>query len=511
MAKYLRASMILGVAAMLAGCGGGGGSSSSSSEPAPSSSASTSSSATTPSSSSSVAPREVNISFWTAFGQTPLEAAQKAAKDFSKIIKEQTGDIVNIDITYGGGYDEIRTKIEQGFAVGNIPTMSIAYPDHVANYLGQSKNYVYNIQPFMDDPDIGFCTQPYLGDSDLYDADDFVEAYLDEGRHYKYEGTYSMPLMKSSEILFYNYDAMLLAIAAMPDNFLPDAPRSSPEDFLAAIDWDEFMQLCQFIKDHKNQILDTLEVPCQYDSDGNFFVSEMFQNNIPYGSIGPDGVGRIDFESGDARANTEKMVNKLKGYVDAGLLTTKGVTGQYGSYDFAACKSVFVIGSSGGAGYNEPAGDIFKPAVARVPAFNKANPLYVTQGPTMTFLRNPTLSDEVNDLRASYAWQFAKYITNPAVNVYLCVWGSEGYVPVRYSAYEDSKYQSFLSQGEFTAQSAQVLINEIDGKFISSDVFVGSAELRDKVGGVLTQVFSGDKDTTTAITDMILYVKTFLK
>lgn len=503
MAKSIRATLILGIAALLASCAA----------PAASSEPASSAPGSQPSSSSSAAGgRDVYISFWTPFGQTNLDAARKAASDFSAIIKAQTGDNVTVDVTYGGGYDEIRDKIEKGFGVGNVPTMSIAYPDHVANYLGIQQDYVYDLEKFMNDPKIGFTKQSYLGDSAAYDEDDFVEAYLDEGRHYKYEGMYSMPLMKSSEILFYNYDAMLLTIAAMPDTFLPDAPRSSPEDLLGSLDWDEFMSLCRFIKENKNKILDTLEVPCQYDSDANLFISEMFQNNIPYATIGGDGVGHIDFEDGAARTAAEAMVNKLKGYVDEGLLTTKDVNdGQYGSYDFSAQKSMFTIGSSGGTGYNEPEGDAFVPAVCRVPAFNKNNPLYVTQGPTMTILRNPSLSDEVNQLRAEYAWQFAKYITNPSVNVYLCIWGSEGYVPVRYSAYADSKYQMFLNEGEFIAQGANVLITEIEGRFITPDVFVGSPTLRNKVGGIITQVFSGLKDTTSAFTDAIDQAKKAIK
>lgn len=453
---------------------------------------------------------KVEISFWTPFGQTPLEATQAKAEEFSQKVLEETGVEVTVDVSYQGAYDDLRGKISQGFATANVPTMAIAYPDHVATYLGQSEDFVYEISSFFDDPDVGFGTQDYLGDSDEYDESDILEAYLDEGTHYSLPGTYSFPLMKSSEVLYYNRDAVESIIGQIPNDFLPGASRASAADFINSLSWDDLISVGEYALEHKNTILDTIENPIWYDSDDNLFISKMYQNGIDFTSIDASGKGVIEFETGEARTKTEKMVNSLAAAAKKGVLTTKGVKGTYGSNSFSEGKCIFEIGSSGGAGYTAPSGGAFNFDVAAVPASND-NPLYVSQGPTMAFLRNPGLSDAQNDINVYYAWQFAKFLTNPDTNVYLCTYGSEGYVPVRYSAYETREYQQFLREGETIASTAKVLLNEIDGNFLNTDVFIGSAELRKQGGGILTQVFKGLKDTTTAISDAIEYAKTFIK
>ena len=157
-----------------------------------------------------------------------------------------------------------------------------------------------------------------------------------------------------------------------------------------------------------------------------------------------------------------------------------------------------------------PDADAFSVGVVRVPASNN-NPLYVSQGPTMTFLKSTRISDEENDLKMKYAWQFAKFLTNPDNNVYLCVYGSEGYLPVRYSAYGTNAFTTFLEEGEIYADSANVLINDIDGHYLNTDVFVGSAQLRVQIGGALTQTLKGIKPAAQALGDAIATAKTYFK
>ena len=453
----------------------------------------------------------VSFSFWTTFGQKNKEAVEKAAKDFTKIVKEKEGVDVDITITYEGGYSDIENKIETGFAAGNIPTMAIAYPDHVANYLHNSDgSFVYNIEDYINDPNIGFGKQTYLGDTSsngktAYDSDDFVTTFLDEGTHYAKEGIYSLPLMKSSEVMFYNKSAVSNAMKIYKPDMLSN---DDVDDFIANMSWDELLELAEVAKNNKDKVLSTMETPIWYDSDTNFMISKMYQNGIAYSSIGSDGKGRIDFESGENRTKTEALVNELKQNYDDGLLTTKGVEGTYGSDAFKNGRVIFEVGSSGGTGYNMPEGENFEVGVVKVPASND-NPLYVTQGPTMTFLRSSANSDEENDAKMYYAWQFAKYLTNPDVNVYLCVYGSEGYLPVRYSAYETNNYLTFMEEGEIYADSASVLINDIDGHYLNTDVFVGSAQLREQTGGILMQVFKNIKtDVAQAIDDAIATAKT---
>lgn len=493
------------VLTLLASCTATSSGDTSSSSGSAASSSGTVSSSSGAASSSASSGTTVSFNFWTTFGQTATAAVEKLAADFSEIILEQEGVTVNITVSYQGAYDDVKNKITQGFSAGNVPTMAIAYPDHVAAYLDANPNYVYKLDDYMDSETIGFNTQSYLGD-DGCTKDDIIGAYLDEGCQYALEGYYSMPLMKSSEVLYYNADAVELG---MQD--YDAAQDMSVEAFLNSLTFPELLEFGQYCLDNKEDILNTMEHAIWYDSDSNFFITQMYQRGIGYSSIDESGNGIIDFESGANRTAAEAMVTELKKYSDSGCLTTKGAQGTYGSDAFTTGEVIFEIGSSGGAGYNAPTGGTFDFGVAKVPSYAKDdNALYVSQGPTLAFLRNPSLSDEENDLRMKYAWQFAKFMTNADNNTYMCVSGSEGYTPVRYSAQETSTYQQYLSSGEIYGLTADVLLNDIDGAYYNTATFPGSSNLRDQVGGILTTVFTDTKDVTTAFDDAISTAKTYM-
>ncbi len=447
----------------------------------------------------------IEVPFWTTFGQKNLEALKKKAADFSTLIEKNTGKKVTINVTYEGGYDEVRDKVTNGFSAGNVPTMAIAYPDHVANYLAnepKAGDYVYNIESYMNDAEIGFGKQKFLGDT--AGIDDFVEAFIDEGTHYIQKGTYSLPFMKSSEVMFYNFDAVKAGMTTYKvGDEKYDQIRASDDKikkYLSTMTWDELLDFSKHCLANKSTVLDTMKQPIWYDSDSNLFISKMFQEKIPYCSIGSDSKGIIGFESGENRTKAEAFVTSLVTARREGLITTKGVENTYGSDSFTHGESIFEIGSSGGTGYTMPEGGSFEVGVTRVPASNN-NPLYVSQGPTITFLKNPAKSKEENDQRMKYAWQFAKYITNPDSNVYLCIYGSEGYLPVRYSSYETPEFFEFLDGGEIYADTARVLIDDINGRYFNAPVFKGSAGLRDQCGGIITGALLGDKGTVTQLFD----------
>lgn len=484
--------------------------------PAASSEASSSSASSSASSSSSsiVSSSEeikaVTVSFWHTFGQKNGEALANSASKFSALVKENLGIDLTIDLSYLGGYDDVYNNLMDKLSTGDQPTMAIAYPDHVASYIAAEGNddgrFVVNLDDLIDDEEIGLGKQAWVGDigadGTVYDEDDLVETYIDEGRHFKKEGTYTFPFMKSSEVLFYNLEATVRAFKGWKPTI---TSADGVQEYMNTISWDEFMDLCEYVNDNKATVLDSIKSPLYYDSDGNFFISKMFQNEIPYSSINPTtGLGVVDFESGQARTDAEAMVKDLKGQFDRGTLLTKGTEGTYGSDSFKNGESVFTVGSTGGTGYNMPSGDVFTVGVCPVPASND-NPLYVTQGPSLTFFHSKKISEAQDEAAVKLAWMFAKYLTNPEANVYQCVYGSEGYSPVRYSAYETEEYQEFIADDDdIFAKTGRLLINVIDGNYFNTSIFPGSAELRDQAGGILTKVFAkkglSDEDLDAFIT-----------
>lgn len=444
----------------------------------------------------------VKIKFWHTFGQTVVDALNSKINDFTDLIKEHDGLDVEIILEYQGSYDDIKGKISKGFAVDNIPTIAVAYPDHVADYLQEGKasgkDYVVNLDQFINDETIGFGKEAWLGDT--HDETDFIEDFYSEGQNYIEEGTYTLPYMKSTEVMFYNINLLTSAMEIYKPEF--ENSEAKIVEYMSTISWDEFMELCQVIYDNSDSISNMLEVPAYYDSDANFFITKMYQNEIPFASIN-DQKGQIDFGEGQALEQTVALLEDIRSAHKGGLITTKGIVNKYGSDYFTNEKCIFSIGSSGGAGYNFPQAEAFDLGICRVPASND-NPIYVTQGPTLTMFNNASLSKEKNLETLTCAWKFLKYITNGQVNAELCVNGSEGYVPVRYSAYETELFQTFMEEGEKYAQCYNVVLNDINsgGGYLVTPTFKGSATLREECGSMLTAVLnSSDPNEIPSLVD----------
>ena len=446
---------------------------------------------------------KVTVKFWHTFGQTVVDGLKSKINDFKKAVKENDGIDVEVDLKYQGAYEDIAKLINDGYSVNNIPTMAVAYPDNVSDYIDIGKSagddFVVNLDKFIEDDKVGFGKEAWLGDEE--DEDDFVEDFYDEGSQYSVPGTYSLPFLKSTEIMFYNVD-MLVDIMR---GFKPELNNSKTliKEYMAKISWDEFVSLCSYTKQHMSEISNMLEVPMWYDSDANYIITKMFQNDVPYSSVNKiTGKGSIDFESGEALNGVIDLLDEARVNYANGLFTTKGIKNTYGSDFFTNEKCVFSIGSSGGSGYNFPQADAFELGVCRVPADNN-KAIYVSQGPTLTMFNDRGLSKEQNDLNQLYAWKFMKYITNGRVNAEICVNGSEGYVPVRYSAYETKFFQEFMEEGERYAMCYKVVVNDVNkgGGYLVSAAFKGSATLRKECGTMLTAALTAaNKD---ALADLV--------
>lgn len=440
--------------------------------------------------------KSVKVYFWHTFGQNIVTQLEDKIQSFEKIIKENEDFDVSIELKYQGGYSDILSIINKSFAAGNTPTIAVAYPDHVADYLSHEsfdEEYVYNMANLIHDEKIGYGKNSYLGDDK--DETDIVDAFFEESKAYLKDGIYSLPFMKSSEVLIYNKDIVNKQLLKAYDSSI-----TNYDEYMSNLTWDEFINLLRFVKkdiDNGGKICGTnTEVPLIYDSDSNLFITKCMQKNIPFISI-KDGNGSLDFDNDEAKA----MVEELKGYYDEGLLKTKGSNeNQYGSYDFTEGKCLFTVGSSGGAGYNDPGEASFNVGVVKVPYENN-NPLYVSQGPTLTLLKSKGVSDEVNELRKEYAWKFLKYITNTENNADICYLGTEGYVPVRKSSYTFDYFEEFLNGDEFISKSCNVVVNDINGKYFTTPAFKGSSTARDQVGGIIANVFLGKYDVERAFSE----------
>ena len=455
-------------------------------------------------------PEKPKIEFWHTFGSQTQVALEKVAKDFSDIVKREQGIDVTINLTYQGDYKDIKSKIVKGLPAGNTPTIAVAYPDHVADYIKNEGNedgkFVYNLEDYFNHANIGFGKQDYYGE--VKSKADFVDSFIDEGTHYTKTGTYSLPFMKSSEALFYNRDDLTKAYKLWKGN---DKTESQAIAWLKGASWDDegddesFMDFCRFCGEHMSEIRNTYECILFYDSDANLIISKMYQEGIKYTSI-ENGKGKIDFEEASEKAKVTAYLDGLKALKDANVLLTKGCVNKYGSDYFTKYQCMFTVGSTGGTGYNDP-GTTFTPGVCKVPA-SKNTPLYVTQGPTLTFLKNSSYSKETNDDMMKWAWQFAKYLTSADVNTYMCIYGSQGYLPVTYNSYETRQFQEAMDDTDnLAANTYKMMIDEIDGHYLNTPVFSGCATLRDQMEGAVKKVLLGTASSEDAVNDAISATK----
>ena len=459
------------------------------------------------STSSSSSGNDVEIVFWHTFGQGIIDKVQQKCTEFSKLIKENEGVNVNVQCTYQGGYTDLLSKINKGYSVGNTPTISVAYPDHVAEYLNLGDDFVVNLDKYIDDPDLTFGSDSYLDDS-IAGTSDFIPAFFQEGSNYIKEGTYSMPFLKSTELMFYNKNVVENLLAPKYKE-----PSQTVSQFMNTLTWTTFMQMCQ---DVRNDIDDNnggtygtaLQVPAAYDSDSNLFITQLYQRNIPYLEY-QDGKGVLSFDNQQAR----DMVSEFKesfGNINGteALFWTSGSNGnKYGSDSFKQGQVLFSIGSSGGSGYQDP-GVSFKADVCPVPAYDLDRANYITQGPTLAIFNNNGLSDAKNEIATKYAWKLLKYLTSTDVNVDMCL-ASQGYVPVRSSSYDSETYLEYLeAAGEDLGPSAaKVVIDSINGRYFNTAVFKGSAYAREQVGGIVTSVLLGKYSVDQAFSNAISQIK----
>ena len=445
----------------------------------------------------------IKINFWHTFGDKAETALEGKVAKFVELVKANENVDVEVSLSYQGAYKDMPKKVMTGIAGGDMPNIAIAYPDHVADYMdfegGNEGKYVVNFDKYLNDPALTFGTDKYLGDTE--NEEDMVKSYMDEGRQMPRKGTYLIPLMKSTEIMCYNLDAVKIAMKYAH----PEVPTDKVKEFMKTISWEELLDIADAAYQHKGEISSKLDYPIYYDSDSNLFITDLYQNNVAYSSVDSSGKGAIDFEQADELAKAKALVQSLKSARDDHLLTTKGVEGTYASNNFKEVKTIFSIGSTGGTGYTIPDAGLFDVAFARVPTMGGESGRigYVSQGPSVCFLNDPTLSAEQNEATLKYSWKLIKYLTSKQVNVSLCVTGSEGYSPVRKSCYTTETYSDFLENGESYAEAALVTQNDINGRYLNTAVFTGSATLRTEVGSLITNVLNGKSSIDDAFATAI--------
>jgi len=387
---------------------------------------------------------DVTIRFYHTMGSNLTTVLDAYIAEFNAIYPN-----IHIEYTSVGGYDDVRDQIATEITVGAQPNIAYCYPDHVAMY-----NLAMAVQPLDE-----LIAHPTMGLTQEQIAD-FIPGYYAEGQQFGDGKMYTMPLSKSTEVLYYNKTFFEQNNIAVPTT------------------WDELETVCAQIK-----AIDPASIPLGYDSEANWFITMCEQQKSPYTSATEP---HFLFDNDENKA----FIKRFNDWYNKGYVTTQTLYGAYTSGLFTAetgTKSYMSIGSSAGATYQRPAavnGEYpFEVGISTIPQADVNNKKVISQGPSVCIFKKS------NPQEVIASWLFVKFLTT-TVEFQAEFSMASGYVPVLKSVAEHPVYADFIASadgGDFiSALSAKVCLEQADA-YYTSPAFNGSSEARDQVGNIITK------------------------
>ena len=411
---------------------------------------------------------EITITFYHTMGANLREVLEAYIVEFNKIYPN-----IKIEHEQVGGYDDVREQIATQLTAGEEPNIAYCYPDHVAMYnISKSVVTLDNLIASDIEQERADGSTEVLGLTDEQIAD-FITGYYEEGKQFGDDKMYTLPLSKSTEVLYYN------------KTFFDEHGLKVPTT------WDEMEALCKKIKE-----IDPDSIPLGYDSEANWFITMCEQLGTDYTSATGD---HYLFDNDENKA----FVKEFREWYQKGYLTTQTLYGAYTSGLFTAetgTKSYMSIGSSAGASHQRPAAGNdgtypFEVGIATIPQVDVENPKAISQGPSLCIFQK----EDPQEVVAS--WLFVKFLTtNVEFQAEFSI--ASGYVPVLKSVAENPVYKAFLEKADggnqITALSAKVCMQQ-ESAYYTSPAFNGSSTARDEVGALMTKCLSSKTDDVDAL------------
>ncbi len=408
----------------------------------------------------------VTINFYHTMGENLSTVLDAYIVEFNKLFPN-----ITIEHEQVGGYDDVRDQINTEINVGGQPNIAYCYPDHVAVY--NIAGAVVTLDQFIEstievtDAD-GNKTVLGLTQEQI---DDFIDGYYEEGRQFGDDKMYTLPLSKSTEVLYYN------------KTFFEKNNISVPTT------WAELEDVCKKIKE-----LEPTSTPLGYDSEANWFITMTEQ----YGSDYTSSTGEHFLFDNETNRN---FVEMFREWYQLGYVTTQEILEAYTSTIFVEQKSFMSIGSSAGATHQRPKkGDDgkypFEVGVAPIPQVDASKPKAISQGPSLCIFNNE------NPQEVLASWLFVKYLTT-TVEFQAEFSIASGYIPVIESVKDNPVYSAFLNKadgGDYIAASTCKLGIEQADAYYTSPAFNGSSVARDQVGALMQKCFV---TSTTDVKGMI--------
>ncbi len=461
-AMLLMLTMMVGLLG-LAGCSGNGGNSSKGNFTVPETGFDT----TTP----------VTITFGHTMGANLQAVLEKAITRFNEIYPN-----ITIEHTSKGGWSDINGTVNTEINGGNQPNVVYCYPDHVA---------MYNLAKAVVTLDDLIASQVKVGETGQIigltedQKKDIIKTYYDEGLVYGDGLMYTMPISKSTEVLYYDKDFFEKHNLTVPTT------------------WDEMWDVCAKIKE-----IAPKDYPLGYDSENNWFINMCEQMKSGYTSA--SGSDKFLFNNDENKA----FVKQLREYYEKGYFTTQELYGAYTSglftnQDSTSARCYMCIGSTGGASYQIPKTTdangnttyAFEVGIAAIPQYDANNKKVISQGPSVCILKGKNTTDQ--QILAS--WLFVKFLTTD-LEFQAEFSMTSGYMPVLNSVTENETYKEWLATADGGANlTATVVKVGIEGRdtYYVSPAFNGSTTARNEVAYLLLECISTKLENGQTVDQLI--------
>lgn len=422
----------------------------------------------------------VTITFYHTMGAMLREVLNEYIVEFNKIYPNITVDHQTL-----GDYDGVHDAIKTELVANRSPNLAYCYNDHVATY--NAANAVAALDDYIAYTEMVTRAD---GSSEIQgftqeEIDGFVSAYYEEGRTYGDGKMYTLPFVKSTEVLYYN------------KTFFEENGLVVPTT------WEEMETVMQRIKE-----IDAKSIPLGYDSEANWFITMTQQLGTPYTSTVEGEKFLFDVEE------NRQFVEKFRGWYQNGWVTTEEISGSYTSDLFTQTnpnywKSYMCIGSSAGALYQCPDSYInqngqtvypFEVGVAMIPQIDPANPKVVLQGPSLCMFKK----SDPQEMAAT--WLFMKFLTsNPELQAVFSL--QSGYSPTIKDLDEKLPvYADILEMADGNANLQCTVLKQClaqqDAMF-ATPAFLGSDAARDAVGLLMQSCFVGRPADGQSVADFI--------
>lgn len=446
----------------------------------------------------------IEITFWHSFGDTIEEPLNVLIENFEEEMAEK-GIYVDVKaLSTGGGYDGLRTRINQGVASNNLPTMLLGYPDHFADYINSGILLPLDSYVNSTDTEIGMNGDyAYTDIIEEYKKENILDADGDGNKE-----ICGIPFNKSTEVMYYN--------ASIVDPILTAKGYMGEDGYWENPTWEQLWEVarelksqvsngtCSWVYDGGTYESTSTDYPVYIDSESNFFITTSRQwcdnqeeASTVYTTASSVSTGEVRFDNDITREAQNYFLEKA----NEGLwnLPTKKSQG-YGSKLMQNLEAFISIGSTAGVKNNASAKYELK--VTTVPQRS-----YTTEGENASVqavIQQGTnaaiLSKNSNNITRLVAWLLIRYMTSTENTTNFSM--ETGYMPVRESAVNSQTYQNFLALAngltednayEYalygTVAQAIYSANKERKYFYTDPAFKGSSSVRDLLEDIVQAIY----------------------